>query len=270
MDGAEHMTDLTVDDSDVVIAASGGPVRSAKRQTSERMLRKRARTRESVLEVAERLYAEAGQGQPRMEDLADEANVSIGLLYDHFGSKDGVCLALAERALGRLSEYLDEARNWDCSPMQRVMLVGEFYLRWILDHPSVLRSVVLQGVADTGNSKAEDIDTKIGVPMEAILREFQDRIEDAMSDAEADSTFDPLLTARFLWAAWNGVAALSVRADRLAFNRDQITDCLRLGRRLVNEGLTAPTFRDQDGRSKAFLVDPDSPMRTQLPPGASA
>lgn len=266
MDEAEHVTDSKVVGIGAATAAGGDPARSAKRQTSERMLRKRARTRENVLEVAERLYAEAGQNQPRMEDLADAANVSIGLLYDHFGSKDGVCLALAERALGRLSEYLDEARNWDCSPMQRVMLVGEFYLRWILDHPSVLRSVVLQGVSDTGTSKAEDIDAKIGVPMEAILREFQDRIEDAMSDAEADPTFDPLLTARFLWAAWNGVAALSVRADRLAFDRDQIRDCLRLGRRLVNEGLTAPTFRDQDGRSKAFLVDPDSATTTQASP----
>jgi AcrR family transcriptional regulator len=236
MNGAEHVGSLTMEDSDGDTAASGEPERPTKRQTSERMLRKRARTRENVLQVAERLYAEAGPGQPRMEDLADEANVSIGLLYDHFGSKDGICLALAERALGRLSDYLDKARNWDCSPMQRVMLVGEFYLRWILDHPSVL----------------------------------QDRIEDAMSDAEADSSFDPLYTARFLWAAWNGVAALSVRADRLAFDRDQITDCLRLGRRLVNEGLTAPTFRDDDGRSKAFLVDPDGAMTTQAPPPPGA
>jgi AcrR family transcriptional regulator len=219
------------------------------------MLRKRARTREHVLDVAERLHAESGNGEPRMEDLADAANVSIGLIYDHFGSKDGVGLAVAERALAGLSDYIARAGEYDCSPMQRVMIIGEFYLRWILEHPSVLRSVVLQGV-DGQSSAADQIDTRVGQPMEEILQRFQDRIEQAMADGEADDTFDPRLTARFLWASWNGVAALMARADRMSFTPEEIAECLRLGRRLVNEGLTAPSFRDDQGRSRATLVEP--------------
>jgi hypothetical protein len=117
------------------------------------------------------------------------------------------------------------------------MIVGELYLRWMLEHPSVLRSVVLQGVdRQTATAKSDHADKQLGGPMEAILGRFQNLIEEAMADGEADTTFDPLLTARFLWAAWNGVAALSVRADRMAFDRDEVADCLRLGRRLVNEG----------------------------------
>lgn len=228
--------------------------RAGKRRPSERMLRKRAQTREHVLEVAERLYARSAYGPPRMEDLADAANVSIGLIYDHFGSKDGVCLALAERALGGLADYLSRAGDHDCSPMQRVMVIGEFYLRWILEHPGVLRSVVLQ-VAD-GQSESDQVDARVGEPLERILRLFQNRIEQAMAEGEADDSFDPRLTARFLWAAWNGVAALSVRADRMALSREEVADCLHLGRRLVNEGLTAPSFRDEWGRSRATLVQP--------------
>jgi AcrR family transcriptional regulator len=227
-----------------------------KRQPTARMLRKQARTREHVLEVAERLYAEAGQSDLRMEDLADAANVSIGLIYGHFGSKDGVSLALADRALDGLSGYLDQAGDQECSPMQRVMIVGELYLRWILDHPSVLRSVVLQGI-ERQTTDADQVDAQVGRAMEAILGKFQNLIEQAMAGGEADSSFDPLLAARFLWASWNGVAALLARVDRMAFNRDEIAECLRLGRRLVNEGLTAPNFRDDQGRSRATLVQLD-------------
>jgi len=242
--------------SEVEPAATDGSAQGApKRQPTARMQRKRARTREHVLEVAERLYAESGQGDPRMEDLADAANVSIGLIYDHFGSKDGVGLALAERALDGLSDYLDQAGSHDCSPMQRVMIVGELYLRWILEHPSVLRSVVLQGV-DGQTAKSDQVDDQVGAPLESILGKFQNLIEQSMAGGEADSSFDPLLTARFLWAAWNGVAALNVRADRMAFDRDEVAECLRLGRRLVNEGLTSPAFRDEQGRSRATLVEP--------------
>jgi TetR/AcrR family transcriptional regulator len=146
-----------------------------KRRPTERMLRKRARTREHVLDVAERLYAESSQAESRMEDLADAANVSIGLIYDHFGSKEGVSLALAERALDGLSGDLDRAGSSDCSPMQRVMIVGELYLRWILEHPSVLRSVVLQGV-DGQTTKSDQIDAQVGGPLEAILGKFQNLI----------------------------------------------------------------------------------------------
>jgi TetR/AcrR family transcriptional regulator len=250
----------TDQDVEVAAVASGDAVAAApstaKRQASARMLRKQARTREHVLEVAERLYAEAGQGDPRMEDLADAANVSIGLIYGHFGSKDGVSLALADRALDGLSEYLDQAGVQDCSPMQRVMITGELYLRWIRDHPSVLRSVVLQGI-DRQTTDADLVDEQVGRPMEAILGKFQRLIEQAMAGGEADPSYDPLLTARFLWASWNGVAALIARPDRMAFNRDEITECLRLGRQLVNEGLTAPSFRDDQGRSRARLVEPE-------------
>jgi AcrR family transcriptional regulator len=189
-----------------------------------------------------------------MEDLADAANVSIGLIYDHFGSKDGVGLALAERALNGLSDYLDEAGNHDCSPMQRVMIVGELYLRWILEHPSVLQSVVLQGL-DGQPANTEQVDEQVGGPLEVILGKFQNLIEQAMASGEADASFDPLLTARFLWASWNGVAALIARSDRMAFDRDQLAGCLRLGRRLVNEGLTDPVFRDERGQSRATLVE---------------
>jgi AcrR family transcriptional regulator len=222
------------------------------------MLRKRAHTHEHVLQVAERLRAESGGGQPRMEDLADAADVSVGLIYDHFGNKDGLCLALAERALAGLSDYLAHAGDYECSPLQRVMLVGEFYLRWILDHPSVLRSVVLQGVDGhpPDPDQIDQVDQRLGGPLEEILQRFQDRIEQAITAGEVDPTLDPRLTARFLWAAWNGVAALSVRPDRMAFNRDEIAECLRLGRRVVNEGLTKPSFRDARGHSRAPLVHP--------------
>ena len=236
-------------------ATDGAAAGTPNRQPSPRMLRKRARTREQILDVAERLYADSGQDDVRMEDLADAANVSIGLIYDHFGSKDGVFLALAKRSLDDLSRYLDQAETHDGSPMQRMMIVGELYLRWILEHPGVLRSVVLQG-AGGQIAKPDKVDEQVGAPLEAQVGRLQKAIEAAIAGGEADSSFDPALTARFLWAAWNGVAALTVRADRLALDRDQVAECLRLGRRLVNEGLTAPAYRDNQGRSLATLLEP--------------
>jgi hypothetical protein len=42
----------------------------------------------------------------------------------------------------------------------------------------------------------------------------------------------------------------------MALDDEGIAACLRLGRRLANEGLAAPSFRDARGRSRARLVEP--------------
>jgi hypothetical protein len=138
--------------------------------------------------------------------------------------------------------------------MQRVMIVAELYLRWILEHPGALRLVALQG-ADCQIAKPDQVDEQVGAPLEAMLGRLQKLIELATAGGEADPSFDPLMTARFLWAAWNGVAALTIRVDRMALDQEQLAECLRLGRRLVNEGQSAPTYRDDQGRSRATLVE---------------
>jgi hypothetical protein len=57
------------------------------------------------------------------------------------------------------------------------------------------------------------------------------------------------------------VVSFSLRADRMALSDEEIAACLRLGRRMVNEGLTAPGFRDAEGRSRARLVDAGAPTQ---------
>lgn len=222
-------------------AALEAPVSTARRRPTARMQSKRARTREQVLEAAERMYIRAG-GQPpsRMEDLADAAEVSIGLIYNYFGGKDGVDLALAERALAGLAADLRDADHEGYPLVQQVIVIGGLYLRWIREHPSVLRSVVLQGV-DAPVGAMDRIDTGIGIPLQEILLQLQERIEHAMAGGEADDTLDPRLIAVFLWTSWNGIAALMARTDRMAFSSEDVAECLHIGTRLINRGLTPPS-----------------------------
>lgn len=51
-----------------------------------------------LVAVAERLIAERGVVATSMEDVADAAGVTKPVVYDHFGSKDGLLCALIDRA----------------------------------------------------------------------------------------------------------------------------------------------------------------------------
>jgi TetR/AcrR family transcriptional regulator len=225
-----------------------------------RASRRRARTRQQVLDVAEKaVNGGAAYRDVRMEDLAEAADVSVGSIYGHFGSKGGLYLALAERALERFAEYLDQAFRPEYSPLEQVLAAGDVYLRFHLEHPGSFRFLAFAGV-ETNPAQVDDgLRERVGAQLAEIVGGFQERIEAALTAGEMDSVYDARLTARFLWGAWNGVVFFSLRNDQMALTDDEIAACLQLGRRLVSEGFTARGFRDADGRSRARLIDTGPP-----------
>ena len=70
--------------------------------------RRGARSRELVLDAAERLMAEKGYGAATVSALVDEAGVPPSSLYHYFDSKEGVLLAVMERGADRFFEALPD------------------------------------------------------------------------------------------------------------------------------------------------------------------
>jgi AcrR family transcriptional regulator len=58
----------------------------------------RADRERQMLEVAEEVFAEQGYRASSMDDIAERVGVSKPMLYEYFGSKDGLMLACMERA----------------------------------------------------------------------------------------------------------------------------------------------------------------------------
>src|ERR1051325_1025824 len=74
----------------------------------------RGRTPRAVREAqmvaaAERLFAEHGYHGVSMDQIAAASGISKPMLYDYFGSKEGLFLACMERARGRLFEAIGGA-----------------------------------------------------------------------------------------------------------------------------------------------------------------
>jgi len=65
---------------------------------------RRADRSSQLLEVAERLIARRGVAATSMDDVAEAAGVTKPVVYDHFGSKDGLLCALIARAGDELNE----------------------------------------------------------------------------------------------------------------------------------------------------------------------
>jgi AcrR family transcriptional regulator len=62
-----------------------------------------------LVEVAEQVFAERGIAATTMEEIADRAGVTKPILYDHFGSKDGLLAAVIARAGSDLGAAVEGA-----------------------------------------------------------------------------------------------------------------------------------------------------------------
>lgn len=103
------------------------------------------KTRDGILDAAERVFLEKGVGTTAMADLADAAGVSRGAVYGHYKNKIEVCLAMCDRAFGQI-EVPDE--NARVPALDILLRAGMGFLRQCCEPGSELASIYLQSLWD--------------------------------------------------------------------------------------------------------------------------
>lgn len=72
---------------------------------------RKAATRARLIEAAGRVYAERGFAGATLDDVAEEAGLTKGAVYGHFGSKDGLLVAVMQEHLA--AEIADQVGLFD-------------------------------------------------------------------------------------------------------------------------------------------------------------
>lgn len=168
--------------------------------------RRKARTAAAILDAAEKLFVERGFAATKIEDLSAEADVAIGSIYAHFGSKEGVYDGLIDRALALDEAYTEEGeRSFGEAPLLRLIGRGEGYLRFAREHPYYFRLFRFPPPDRPSAATApatERINARITGETEAMAALIEAAVaEGAVRPVDAETA------ARYLWSAWDGVIA---------------------------------------------------------------
>ena len=83
-----------------------------------------------LLELAEALFAERGYAGASMEELARRAGVTKPIVYELFGSKDGLFGACVERSIDRLAADISAAVRAQSDPEARLRAGGLAFIRF--------------------------------------------------------------------------------------------------------------------------------------------
>jgi len=98
--------------------------------------------REEILDAAIHHFARSGYADTDLQLLADDLGIGKGTLYRHFGSKENLFLAAADRVMLNLRKTIDDAIQDIPDPIDRIVRAIHAYLEYFDTHPEAVEMLI--------------------------------------------------------------------------------------------------------------------------------
>jgi AcrR family transcriptional regulator len=163
--------------------------------------RRGTRSRELVLDAAERLMAEKGYGAATVAALVEESGVPASSVYHYFGSKEGVLLAVMERGAERFFAALPDFDRRVGSQTEHLHALVETVAATLERNPDFLRILVVMATQPV-NADGGEVHRVVNRVRELALEQLRTQMEIVFGLDRASQKAD--LLARFALAAFDG------------------------------------------------------------------
>ena len=192
--------------------------------------RRGVKSRELVLDAAERVMATEGFEAATIARVVDEAGVPLSSVYHYYGSKDGVLLAVMQRGAERFHADLTDYDHRSGTAIEHLRLVIFDAIDALERHPNFLRLLIAFVVQPPQAGEGEVSDVVRDVRLMALKR-LRRQIAFAFDDDARSRVVDRV--ARLALAAIDGafVAASADRSITLAQILEPLPDALVAARR---------------------------------------
>lgn len=168
--------------------------------------------REAILEAAEKVFSSKGFTGSRMADVAEEAGVATGTLYNYFQNKQDVFGSLIELRTRSFLTELEKVEAAEPVPLARLRALIAAGFAWIERHRGVF-AVFLE----LGMNSAIEAQQICGESHEETHRRARDIFERAIADAIAagdiSSAYHPAELNAYLHGSIHGAIELWLRGD---------------------------------------------------------
>ena len=103
-------------------------------------------SREDILRVATEEFASAGLSGARVDAIAERTRTSKRMIYYHFGSKEGLYLAVLERAYGAIRSVENAEVFSTREPVEAIRRLVELTFDYDEAHPEFVRLVCIENI----------------------------------------------------------------------------------------------------------------------------
>lgn len=153
-----------------------------------------AETKEVILRVAERLFAEKGIDAASIRDITRAAEVNLGAINYHFGSKDGLIVAVFARRLRPLNEVrlarldaVEKAYAPQQPPLEAVLeaLIRPTVEYLVDEDPNSFMRLICRSFQEPNSGLAALLTEEFG----EVVRRFNGSVQRAVPNLPADEVF---------------------------------------------------------------------------------
>ncbi len=163
--------------------------------------RRGTRSREAVLDAAERLMAEQGYEAASVAAVVEKAAIPASSIYHYFGSKEGLLLAVMERGAERFFAELPDLDRRLGSQREHLRALIELVAATLDRHPAFLRILVVMAAQPVDAGKGE-VHLVVDRVRELALKRLRAQMQVVFGLHPTSGAADHL--ARFALAAFDG------------------------------------------------------------------
>ena len=151
--------------------------------------------REQLIGVARGVFAERGYAASSMEEIAERADVSKPVVYEHFGGKDGLYEVVVEREVNLLLDGIVPALRDAPDPRRAVEAATDAFLSYIENHRDGFRILVRDAPMGTSSGTLPSVLGEVAANAESLLAHYF-----------ADGGYDPAMAPLYARALVGMVA----------------------------------------------------------------
>lgn len=126
--------------------------------------------REQLLEIGREVFADKGYEAASIEEIAQRANVSKPVVYEHFGGKEGLYAVVVDREVRSLLDRVTNALDAD-RPRIKLEQAALAFLTYVQEEPGGFRILLRDTPAVSGSGTFASLIGDIAAQVEYVLEE---------------------------------------------------------------------------------------------------
>jgi AcrR family transcriptional regulator len=133
------------------------------------------RTRAEILEVATREFADRGYAGARVDEIADRMRTTKRMIYYYFGSKEGLFVAVLERAYTAIREAEQAVDVDHLEPQAAIRRLAELTFDHHESHPDFIRLVSIENIHRAEHMARSEAIARLGTPATDLIARILER-----------------------------------------------------------------------------------------------
>ncbi len=178
----------------------------------ERREREKLQRQNDILDAAEKVFFEKGYNLAKMDDVAEEAELSKGTLYLYFKNKEELYFGLTHRALLNLKERFQKVVTAEGSGLEKIVNIGHAFYDFSKEEPEYYKTIAQYEMAQMeATEEGKHVMQKCHEVGKTVMELVAAPLVQGIKDGSIRSDIHPLKTAFLLQGLSNGLIQLTAR-----------------------------------------------------------